>query len=55
MYKPISEREHKKFRPKQQMGGPVFKNGKDVSKAIEKQTARKQTARQAALKAQIYK
>ena len=36
-----SERERKKLRPKVKMGGPVSRNGKDVSKEIEEQTARK--------------
>jgi hypothetical protein len=37
----ISEKAKAKLRPKVQMGGPVTKNGKDVSKQIERQTARK--------------
>ncbi len=37
----ISEKAKSKLRPKQQMGGSVTKNGKDVSKEIEEQTARK--------------
>ena len=39
--KDLSESHKKSLRPKVQMGGSVFKNGKNVDKEIERQTAKK--------------
>lgn len=38
---PFTNKKTKVLRPKVHMGGPVTKNGKDVSKNIERQTAAK--------------
>ena len=41
--KDLSESHKKSLRPKVQMGGSVFKNGKNVDKEIEAQTAKKRS------------
>ncbi len=41
MFERPTEKEIKKLRPKVKMGGSVTRNGKNVDKEIEKQTAKK--------------